>query len=141
MSSTSLVFLKNLIEESERFYFVAPEDSSVMSFNEVIETINSNVYIDLVINTDALNVFDKKISNVFVNFGRAADETEILFFFDLRDLNTLSNKAGLDYLKTWAIDFKTKYSLDYFICQLDNGDKDEYYFDSFGTGKLYDNVS
>ena len=48
---------------------------------------------------------------------------------------------NIDYLKNWMQGFQHKYSFRYFICQMDNAGKDEYYFDSNRIGKIYDEIS
>lgn len=41
----------------------------------------------------------------------------------------------------WTKELQRRYSFEYFICQIDNAAKDEYYFDSNGIGKLYKDIS
>ncbi len=64
-----------------------------------------------------------------------------MFFFDLEDLNEATQKMNIDYLKEWAEEIQKEYNFNYFICQIDNANKEEYYFDSNGIGKLYDEIS
>lgn len=138
LSPVNLDFLKELVMRAKELYFNSPEISSVKTFDEVVEIINSNAYIDLVINTDELSIYEKNVPKVFINLGRSNDDIEILFFFDLKDLHEPTIKESIDLLKKWAMEFTNEYKFNYFICQTDNADKEEYYFDSHGTGKLYD---
>lgn len=53
----------------------------------------------------------------------------------------MTEKMNIDYLKNWTKEFQRRYSFEYFICQIDNAAKDEYYFDSNGIAKLYKDIS
>lgn len=138
LPSVKFDFLKSHFLKAKKLYFNSPEISSVNTFNDVIEIINSNTYIDLVINTDELRIHQKKVPRVFMNFGRNNDEVELILFFDLKDLSEPTIKESIDLLQNWVSDFKNEYQFNYFICQADNAAKDEYYFDIYGKGKLYD---
>ena len=141
LPSINLDFLKGVFLKAKELYFNSPEISSVNTFDEAVEIINSNAYIDLAINTDELSIYGKNVPKVFINLGRNNDEIEILFFFDLKDLCEPSIKESIDFLEKWALEFKNEHKFDYFICQTDNANKEEYYFDSHGKGKLYDRIS
>ncbi|MDN5478775.1 MAG: hypothetical protein L0G39_17765 [Chryseobacterium sp.] len=133
-------FLKKLLLNAKEARFVDPEINSIKDFDEIMNVINSNSYCDLVMSTDFLDIRGKIIPRVFINLGRNNDEIEILFFFDLKDLKESNFKMSLDYLKDWIEEFQKKYNFNYFICQIDNADHDEYYFDINGQGKLYNTV-
>ncbi len=139
LSSVNLSFLKDIIAKAKKVYFISPE-IVFGSFEEAVRIINSNSYIDFVINTDELIVREKKISKVFINFGRDGYYVDVLFFFDLADLGEPTMRENIEFLKKWALGFKDDFKFDYFICQMDNADKEEYYFDSWGYGKLYDTI-
>ncbi|SMP29221.1 hypothetical protein SAMN06264346_11188 [Chryseobacterium profundimaris] len=47
---------------------------------------------------------------------------------------------NLDYVKIWTKEFQKNYNFEYYICQMDNANEEEYYFDSNGTGQLYDKL-
>lgn len=137
LPSVNLNFLNNLVVGARELYFNSPEMSTVKTLEEVLEILNLNDYVDLVINTDELNMYKKNIPKVFINLGRNNDEIEVLLFFDVMDIKEPTLKTSMDFLKKWAIEYMTNYNFNYFICQMDNGEKEEYYFDSNGPGKLY----
>lgn len=83
----------------------------------------------------------KIVPKVFINLGRDNNDIEILFFFDLRDLNEATPGKNIDYLRKWMSEMKRKYHFQYFICQDDNAGEDAYYFDSNGIGRLYNKIS
>lgn len=141
VSSTNFDFLKDLIIRAKKSYFNSPEIPSIKTFDEIIEILNANVYIDFVINTDEFRVCNKNIPNVFINLGRNNNDIELLFFFDLKDLGDLKIKDSVDCLKDWTMEFKNNYKFDYYICQADNANDGEFYFDSHGRGNLYDMIS
>ena len=141
LSSINFNFLKDIVLRARRLYFNSPEVSSIKTFDQVIEILNANAYIDLVINTDKLKIYNKDVSKVFINLGRNYNDIELVFFFDLQDLNGLTVKESVDCLMDWTTEFKNNYKFDYFICRTDNADDGEYYFDSQGTGSLYDMIS
>lgn len=140
LSSIRPDFLKDLILKAKDLYFNSPAVSAVRTFEEVTQIINSHSYIDLVINTNELGIYEHNLPRVFINFGRNNDEVELIFFFDLKDLSEPTIKESLDLLQNWVSEFKSAYQFNYFICQIDNAAKDEYYFDTFGKGKLYGNI-
>ena len=140
-SAVDLSFLKELIAEAREIRFVYPEMSSVKAFEEVIEILNSNTYIDLVITTDNLNIDEKVVPKVFINLGCDNGKIEMLLFFDLKDLSGIVIKGKFDYLEDCMIKFMKEYKFNYYICQMDNAGEDEYYFDSNGIGKLYYEIS
>lgn len=137
LSAIDLSLTRKLAEGAKEIYFNAPEISSVKSSDEVIEIIQSNPYVDLAINTNSLKVDQIVVPKVFINLGRNNDEIEILFFFDLDDLAIGTPADNLNYLKNWTIQIQQKYNFSYFICQMDNANEEEYYFDSNGIGKLF----
>lgn len=136
-SALNFNFLEKILLHAKEIHFNDPELNSIKDFDEVISIINSNPYFDLVINTDFLDIKGKIVPRVFINLGRDNDEVEILFFFDVKDLEESNFKMSIDYLKDWIEEFQRKYNFNYFICQPDNADQYEYYFDTNGQGKLY----
>lgn len=130
-------FLRKMLLHAKEARFNDPEINSIKDFDEMINIINSNSYCDFVISTDFLDIRGKIIPRVFINLVRNNDEVEILFFFDLKDLKESNFKMSLDYLKDWIEEFQIKYNFNYLICQPDNADQHEYYFDTNGPGKLY----
>jgi len=139
-SKLDFSFLEKLIDEARELYFVSPEIPSVKSFDEVLIALNSNTYVDLVINTDHLIISEKTIPRVFMNLGRDDEDIEVLFYFDLNDLNEGSQKNNIDHLKKWVMNTESQFNFQYSICQADNANEDEYYFDSNGMGRLYEEL-
>ncbi|WP_265130975.1 hypothetical protein [Chryseobacterium oranimense] len=129
-------FLEKILLNAKEVRLNDPEINFIKKFEETINVIHSNSYLDLVINTDFLDIKGKIIPRVFINLGRNNEEVEILFFFDLNDIKESNFKMNIDYLKSWTEEFQKKYNFEYFICQPDNADQHEYYFDANGQGKL-----
>lgn len=131
-------FLKELLTEAREVYFNFPKvNATILSYSDVVKVIDSENYVDLVINTDYLHINSKVVPKVFINFGQSDENVELLYFFNSDDLGCLNNKAAIEYLNGWADNFFKTYRFNYFICQMDGADEDEYYFDSLGKGKLY----
>lgn len=51
-----------------------------------------------------------------------------------------TQKMNIECLKKWAEKTQTKYNFQSFICQIDNAQRGEYYFDNNGIGKLYNGI-
>lgn len=132
-------FVKKLLIDAREVYFTSPEVNSPVTFSSAMRIINSKKYVDLVINTDCLQIKDKIVPKVFI-IGRTNEEIEILLFFDSKDLKETNEKMNIDYVKIWTKEFQKKYNFEYYICQMDNANEEEYYFDSNGTGQLYDKL-
>jgi|GEM_PF-3015410 len=132
-----LKFLQEQLFNAKEVYFNYPEGNTSTSFVEVINTIRSEEYIDLVINTDTLNLRENIIPNVFINFGRDHEKADLLFFFNSDDLNGESDKKRFDNLKKWANEFRNYYSFNEVIGQAENSPKEEYFFHNEGYGKSY----
>jgi len=130
-------FLGPFILNSKEVRFNSPEMPNLKDFGEVKSILDENEYADLIINTDLFYFGIKEVSKVFINFCKNGDQIEFLIFFDVTELNTGSLKLNIDYLKSWVEDFQIKHRFSYFICQMDNAQCDEYYFDQNGLGKLY----
>jgi len=139
-SALNFNFLEKILLNAKEVRFNDPEINFIKDFKETINVINSNSYLDLVINTDFLDIKGKIIPRVFINLGRNNEDVEILFFFDLKDIKESNFKMNIDYLKSWTEEFQKEYNFEYFICQPDNADQHEYYFDTDGQGKLYSNI-
>lgn len=139
-STLNFSFLGDLFIKAKEVRFNDPEIDLVKDFEKMTAIINSNDYFDLVINTDFFSVSRITVPKVFINLSRNKEEVEILFFFDLEDLRETDLKKSLDYLKKWVQEFQNKFGFEYFICQIDNANDDEYYFDIKGFGKLYNNL-
>ncbi|MDP9957133.1 hypothetical protein J2X97_002799 [Epilithonimonas hungarica] len=133
-------FVKKILVDAREVYFTSPDVNSPIIFNSVVSIINSNDYVDLVINTDCLKIKNKIVPKVFINIGRNNEEIEVLLFFDSKDLKESNEKMNIDYIRNWTIEFHRQYNFEYYICQIDNADEGEYYFDSNGTGYLYNNL-
>jgi len=129
--------LRNLIKEADEIYFVCPEISSIRTFDEAYKVFQLNTYVDFVIKTNHLHIDQKNVERVFINIGRNNDDIDFLFFFDLKDINEGDKKRNLMLVRQWMAQIQKKYNFQYFICQMDNANNDEYYFDSNGVGRLY----
>ena len=138
-SVVNIDFLFSLISDANEIRFNEPEFSSPFTAQDVLKNIYSNEYIDLVIITDKLEINGKIVKNVFINVGRNSDDFELLFYFDIKDLEGTNYKSKIEDLKNWADYFQNRYNFHYYIAQMDNAGDNEYYFDSNGWGPLYDN--
>ncbi|PUV21078.1 MULTISPECIES: hypothetical protein [Sphingobacterium] len=139
-STLNISFLSELLFGAKEIRFNLPELSSSYELETIIKIFNLNSYVDLVITTDKLNVNGRDVKNVFVNIGRNDDDFDLLFYFDIKDLDGNNYKLKVDHLKTWANNFCDRYNFNYFIGQMDNANDEEYYFDSNGIGPLYDKI-
>lgn len=68
LSTLDFSFLKKLLSRSKRSTFNFPETNSIGNFDEILSEIISNSYVDLIINTDYLEILGKEISKVFINW-------------------------------------------------------------------------
>ena len=130
-------FLKDLLENCKEFNFHFPENVTSTDYKDVINIFSTEEYVDLIINTDKLKILKCEVPNVFINLGLNEGVLELLFFFDLADLNIGGYKNTLEFLKSWAIEFRDKHGFENILCQTDNGDSEEYYFDDDEFGPLY----
>lgn len=137
LPTLNLNFLKNLLLDAKEIRFNDPEVSGKDCFEDVLDVFHSNDYVDFVVTTDKLDINGEIVPKVFINLGLDGEKMELLFYFNLQDLNKNSLAESLDYLKNWADNFKSYYEFDQFICQMDNANEDEYYFDDQGRGPLY----
>ncbi len=128
--------LKDLLTNYKNARFNSPENS-LTTFENINEIFNTNDYVDFVVTLDKLRTFEEDIPNVFVNLSADGERVELIFFFDLKDLKSKNYKKNIEALQVWAIAFKSKYCLEYFRCQIDNGDEEEYYFDINTWGPMY----
>lgn len=133
-------FVKKLLIDAREVYFTSPEVNLPVTFSSTMSIINSKKYVDLVIITDCLQIKDKIVPKVFINIGRTNEEIELLLFFDSKDLKETNEKMNIDYVRIWTKEFQKNYHFEYYICQMGNADEEEYYFDSNGTGQLYDKL-
>jgi hypothetical protein len=137
-SKVDLTFLVELLANRKEARFDSPENVQFEDCNDVKNIISSVDYVDFVITTDNCNIDKQVVKDVFINLGLLDGEFELLFFFDLNDLNrSVAEKLNADYLRVWSEKFKNNYSFESFVCQMDNGNEKEYYFDSNGLSPLY----
>ncbi|MCX2481991.1 hypothetical protein [Pedobacter sp. MR2016-24] len=129
--------MKDFLFDFKKVQVHYPEDSVPESFEEIGVILNDNVYVDLTIATDFLNINEILVEKVFIGFTKNYENFELLFFFDIRDLKHLNIKEAFGELIYWTDFFTTKYSFNHYVCQMDNGNKNEYYFDINGLGPLY----
>jgi len=137
LSLLNLKFLKDFVLYSKKVRVHYPEDSVAESFEEIGAILNSNGYADLTIETDFLDINGISVEKVFIGFTKNDESFELLFFFDILDLKQVNIKEAFGELMYWTDLFKNKYSFNHYVCQMDNGNKNEYYFDINGLGPLY----
>lgn len=130
-------FLKEFMTNSEDSHFNTPEVNITSSYNDVMEVFKANSYADFVITNSSINLNENILKHVFINVTLDSGYTELLLFFDIKDLSQIDNKKKLDLLREWAMNFQNRYGFKYFVCQMDNGDEKEFYFDTKGLGPLY----
>ena len=140
-SVLNLSFLSQFIINGKDLRFNYPENYHSKNFEEIVKKIEDNEYVDFVITTDEFYIDERIIPKVFINITKDKDNVEILLYFDLQDFNKKDTKKGIDELINWTNSFKINYNFNYYVCQIDNADEMEYYFDSNGIGPLYDSIS
>lgn len=133
----NLSFLKTFIKDSKETRFNFPETRVLLAYDDIVRAFSSSDYVDFVLSANKVEIGDKFIPNVFVNLGLNEGIYELLLFFDLADINSKSHMESINLLKEWTNKFQKQYGFEYLICQLDNGNQNEYYFDSNGIGPLY----
>jgi len=130
--------LEALLVNYKDIYFNEPEDVSFETRDDIINIFNKEPSIDFVISSHGLNIFQISIPNVFIQFFVHEGEIELLLFFDFKDLDFSDYKTSIDQLRLWTAKFQEKFKFEYVRCQIDNGNEDEYYFDSNGIGPWYE---
>lgn len=121
--------IKKLLPFAKEKNFFFPEDILIESIEQVIFVFKSNDYVDFVLSAKHVEILNKIIPNVFINIGRDNENIEILFFLDIKDLDT-NFENGLKDLNKWAESLKKQYKLERFICRMDGEkDGDNYYFE------------
>lgn len=133
-------FTKDMLSNYKEINLDSPYFAQVITSDEVINIFKTSDYVNLVITYDKFNILEINIPRVFSNIGIENGEIEILIFFDLKDLNGTSYKEIINILRDWCKKFQESYKFDYFRCQIDNADEDEYYFDSYGLGPEYKKI-
>lgn len=132
--------MKDLLIDFKTLQFDYPEDFEFENFEEIIDTLSTNSYVSFAITTDFLNINGRVVKHVFIDFTKNEDDLELLFYFDLEDLNHENMRNGFDELMNWTSTFRSQYNFNHYVCQMDNGDENEYYFDINGLGPLYKDV-
>ena len=130
-------FFENILYSMREVRFNYPEHKNSLNYHELDNILKSNEYVDFIITTDFLSLDDINIENVFINLEKDDKEVELLLFFDIYDIRHETSIDNLLILNKWAKKFQSKYNFEFTICQMDNGNKNEYYFDSNGLGPLY----
>lgn len=139
-SGVNFDFLNDLLHGSKEVSLNYSDIYSVLSsadIHEILDVFRSNNYVDLIISTQCLVIKGIDIPGIFIDLTRNEDELELLFFFDVKDFVIGTYKKRVDELEKWARHFAADYGFDYFVCQMDNGNEEEYYFDSNGIGPFY----
>jgi hypothetical protein len=137
-ATLNLNFLKELLLKAKEVRFSYPEISTPDTYDGFMEVFHSNSYADLAIITDHLEINNVIVPHVFINLTRDENEFELLFYFDIRDYGNGTHREKLDELEKWARSYSADYGFNYFVCQINNANLEEYYFDSEGHGPLYD---
>jgi hypothetical protein len=138
---TDFSFLIRFLKSCGEVRFNFPEVTISTNYEDIIKIFKSNSYVDFVITINELDILGRIVPNVFINLGLDDGKVELLFFLDLKDLSKTGHREGIDLLKDWAYEFKTKYRFDTVVCQMDSGNSREYYFDENGFGPLYNQLS
>ncbi len=132
--------IEDLLIDGNDINFISPEVQISNTKNEIINVLETFDYIDLTIAYNYFNGLGINIPRLFCNMGIENGKLEILLFFDLKDLEGTTYKTIIDKLRDWCIKFKEHYNFSYMRCQLDNGDKEEFYFDCNGLGPEYNKI-
>ncbi len=140
-SILNLGFLPKLLVNAKDVRFNHPEISNPENHAEISKIFKNNEYVDFVIISDEFCLDGKITPKVFINLTKDKDNFEMLIYFDLHDFNKKDEKNGIDDLINWADSFKRDYSFNYYVCQIDNANEKEYYFNSNGLGPLYQRLS
>jgi hypothetical protein len=128
-------FLHQFIGDFDEAYGMTPEIPSIATIEEVILLLKSRPYAHITTRTDHLILDDKKIKHVYVGLTADNGSMELLLFFNLNDVGSTSPKSAVDFLRAWAKKSCETYNFDYVVCQMDEGNENERYFDS--NGALY----
>lgn len=140
LSKIDFSFIDNMLIDMREIRFNYPENIDTSDYDEIINILHLYDYIDFIISTDVLNINEVRIENVFINVGKDNEEVELLLFFDIYDIGYRTSYDNLSILNDWTKRIQDKYNFEFAICQMDNGNQNEYYFDSNGPGPLWDNV-
>ena len=136
-SGSALRCLEALQLQSEKVYFNIPEDLTVVDSEIIMSVLEKETYADLAISTSHWKVFANIISNVYFNCIKNGEELELLFFFDLNDLDIAPETGRVEVLKQWCSEFSKEYHLGQYICRMDAAGDEDYYFDEKGYGPLF----
>jgi hypothetical protein len=125
-------FLEEFLEKASQLTFNDPPILANDNLDYILQIIKENEYIDLVIISD-LTFGEETVKNIFINIGVDNDGVEVLLFFDLLELKK-DPRTALHIIKSWCASFADTYNCHSYVCQIDNGDEDEYYFNEKGWG-------
>lgn len=115
------------------------ESVQLGSAYDLVDTLKQNrEYIDLSFGLDSLDFNGSLIPKVYCEFGLSENgNAEVLFFFGIKDAPGEGLIEKLLFTRKWANEFKEENALETFVCQLDNGNEDEYYFNDVALGPLF----
>jgi hypothetical protein len=139
-SDVDFSFLEPIIVNSTSVRFNSPEIEFEGTYEDMKQILVSNDYTDVVILTDSFGVDQVLVKNVFINIGVNDKALEVLLYFDSKGIGFATHKENVDYLMSWANEFKNRYHFKYVIGQFDNGGEDECYFINNEFGPLYDSL-
>ena len=127
-------FLSELIVNARAMRFNYPEEFVATDLSQIVDIFNKAEYVDFVVTTNRFVINESAVPNVFINLTKDGNDAELLVYFDYEDVN---RDIGIDKLIGWANVFQKKINFEYHVCQMDNADENEYYFDSNSKGPLY----
>jgi len=136
LNGLNLDFIKGLSSEARELRLDYPEVAGEGD-DEIWSIFINNSESAVTIGTDKLLFLSQIVPNVFINIIRNEEQVELLIFFDLMDLMGHTYKERIDKVKSWSEELLRNANLKYFLCRFDNGDEDEYLFDSNKYFPLY----
>lgn len=103
-----------------------------------MEIIKNEETYNIAFGTDHLLIKEIKVPNVFIDLSKESGEIELLLFFDLRDLAKSELIKGLLLCREWCAYMAHEYGFTDYICQIDNGSENEFFFDKNSWGPYYE---
>jgi hypothetical protein len=137
ISKINLSFLEDILKNDIKRKLIFPEIDVSLRYEDIVNILNENSDVDFTVSTNKLNILEQIVPSVFIHLILNDNILELLFFFDPEDLRQDDYKANFNLLRIWALDFKGKYGFESVLCQIDNGNEDEYYFNDNDFGPMY----
>lgn len=136
LKNVQKTFFEYLIKDSFQFSLLEPKSLSDLGSIDMIDILYHSEYVDLIFNKK-LRFVDYEIPDVFVNIGIDNRLLDVLFYFDLRDFDSHNYKNIVDSLFIWSKQISQEYNIKEFVCQIDNANPDEFYFNQDQFGIIY----